>query len=105
MTLKRVAMISVAKKRLKGHSQSKNNPKVKYTCSTGHDDIKGNLPENAQKFIDFDDCRIVSDNDAMDLKSISWPPKLKKKGSTSAIGGGNWLFETILYLLFDPQSN
>ena len=64
----------------KGHSQSKSNPKVKYTCSTGHDDIKGTLPENAQKSIDFDDCQIVSDNDAMDLKSISLPPKLKKRG-------------------------
>ena len=82
MTVKRVTMISVAKKE-KGHNQSKknqSNPKVKYTCSTGHDDIKGSLPENTQKSIDFDDCRIVSDNDAMDLKSISLPPKLKKRG-------------------------
>ena len=57
----------------KDQNQSKknqSNPKVKYTYSTGHDDIKGSLPENALKFIDFDDCWIVSDNDAMDLKSI-----------------------------------
>ena len=60
--------------------KNQSNPKVKYTYSTGHDDIKGNLPENAQKSIDFDDCQIVSDNDAMDLKSISLPPKLKKRG-------------------------
>ena len=55
-------------KKEKSRSQYKknhSNGKVKYTTvnySTGHDDIKGDLLANAQKFIDFDDCQILSDN-------------------------------------------
>ena len=63
----------------KNHSNSKEN----YTAinySRDQNAIKRSLLENTQKSVDCDDCQILSNNNALDLKSINLPPKLKKRG-------------------------